>query len=412
MKNPIKIEQVGHNIHSKNKNLPSGKMLKVDKSSEIQVDDRKIILEHLIHGSIGIDSPKVFLQLIDQYPREPFLHRYYADLLLKSRLNDTAAKSYGTAAELFIEAGMMLQAIVAKIFQWRIRVPIHQEAQLFISDLKNCSFKDTRLNNFFARLSPLEMISFFSIFEMVKFPAGYRVKTPGDAENDLFFIVSGQIRDSIYLTVENTRKVYRRPTILLSENDFFGDIYPFDEEKRCPSYIETVSHAELVRIPKLKLIKTCRNDFNIELGLIELLKIRSECVEQDLYHRIRNAPRYKVEQQLDVHIYPEDPNTPPASLIGYSQDISIGGMGIILDPDSINSSFNDSNFCKSLNNAKTKICLLVETLSINISGKVVWNQQVLYDGQKTLAIGVQFDEISPKTGGILLSLLNNLEPDY
>jgi c-di-GMP-binding flagellar brake protein YcgR len=115
---------------------------------------------------------------------------------------------------------------------------------------------------------------------------------------------------------------------------------------------------------------------------------------------------------LNVEIYPEGSNNSPVSLTGYSRDISIGGMGIVLEPYSIDGSNNDPGFFNVLNQAKIKICLPVETLSINISGKVVWNQQIMYDGQKTRAVGVQFDEISPKTAGVLLSLLNNLEFDY
>jgi CRP-like cAMP-binding protein len=145
---------------------------------------------------------------------------------------------------MFTEAGMMLQAIVAKIFQWQIRIPAHQEAQLFLTDLKNCSSKEMRLNRFICKLSSLEMISLFSIFEIVQFPAEHVLIKPGDNEDDLFFIVAGQIRDSIYLTVEDRRKIFRRPNILLSENDYFGDIYPFDQEKKSQSYVETISHAE------------------------------------------------------------------------------------------------------------------------------------------------------------------------
>jgi c-di-GMP-binding flagellar brake protein YcgR len=155
-----------------------------------------------------------------------------------------------------------------------------------------------------------------------------------------------------------------------------------------------------------------RNNRNIESGIIEFLKIRSQCIGQDLYHRIRNAPRYKVKKQLNVEIYPEGSNNSPVSLNGYSRDISIGGMGIVLESHSIDGSNNDPSFFDVLNHAKIKICLPVETLSINISGKIVWNQQIMHDGQKTRAVGVQFDEISPKIGGILLSLLNNLEFDH
>ncbi|NIV99306.1 cyclic nucleotide-binding domain-containing protein, partial [Candidatus Saccharibacteria bacterium] len=79
-------------------------------------------------------------------------------------------------------------------------------------------------------------------------PAGKVVKEIGDPEDHLFFIVSGRLKDSIYLTLQNERKVFRKPTLTLSENDYFGDIYPFNKEQRSQSYIETLEPVELVKI--------------------------------------------------------------------------------------------------------------------------------------------------------------------
>ena len=93
----------------------------------------KSIPEHIVDGSIVIDSIEAFSSILKQFPKHPALLKKYADLLFRQDLLDLAAKSYGEAAQLCIESSRMLQALVAKQQQWLIRPPSKKEIHLFLS---------------------------------------------------------------------------------------------------------------------------------------------------------------------------------------------------------------------------------------------------------------------------------------
>ena len=110
-----------------------------------QLINQKTIPEHIIDGSIGIDSIEAFGSILKQFPNHPGLLKRYADLLFRQDLLDMAAKSYGQAAELFIESGKLLQALVAKKLQWLIKPPPNKEIYQFLASLGQGSFEDTPL---------------------------------------------------------------------------------------------------------------------------------------------------------------------------------------------------------------------------------------------------------------------------
>ena len=68
------------------------------------------IAAQIIDGSIKIDSKAEFENVLELFPKDPALIRAYADLLTTKGEPRMAADSYGDAAGLFIESGMMLQA--------------------------------------------------------------------------------------------------------------------------------------------------------------------------------------------------------------------------------------------------------------------------------------------------------------
>jgi len=298
--------------------------------------DRNTI-EHVIDGSIVINSIDLMLDILKKYPAEPDLVRIYADLILKYKMHEAAAKAYNRAAILFLNSGKMLPAIVAKISQWHIEMPSDQHVKSFLSELdsNNNHNRELPIGHFFSKLSIHELKALCSLFENIRLPDGQVVKEIGDTEDHLFFIVSGRLKDSIYLTLQNQRKVFRKPTLTLSENDFFGDIYPFNKEQRSQSYIETLEPVELVRIPKEKLMRICRKYPNIELGIIDLLSIRSITDKEAPVDEIRRETRHKFTLRLELEIYPEYAPDQAIYLEGDSEDISIGGMSINIDPTNI-----------------------------------------------------------------------------
>ncbi|MCK5206326.1 MAG: hypothetical protein KAR15_20730 [Desulfobacterales bacterium] len=46
---------------------------------------------------------------------------------------------------------------------------------------------------------------------------------------------------------------------------------------------------------------------------------------------------------------------------------------------------------------------------LKISGKIVWSREIVQNGTKTSAIGMQFDEMSPKIRGLLFALFSSLD---
>lgn len=381
----------------------------IKKSSTSQLKIDKNTVEHIIDGAIVINSVELMLNILKKFPAEPNLVRIYADLLLKNKMPEAAVKAYNRAAKLYLDTGKILPAIVAKISQWHIEMPSDQHVQSFLTELNRNNNKTLPLGHFFSKLSIQELKALCSLFENIRVPSGHVVKQIGDTEDHLFFIVSGQLKDSIYLTLQNQGKVFRKPTLVLAENDFFGDIYPFNKEHRSQSYIETLEPVELVRIPKEKLMRICRKYPNIELGIIDLLSIRSLTNSDEPSDMIRQESRHKFILSLQLEIYPEHSPDQAIHLEGGSEDISIGGMSIIIDSTSVGDSTPISDLDKTIPNAKINVSVVTHTLLLKISGKIVWSREIVQNGTKTSAIGMQFDEMSPKIRGLLFALFSSLD---
>ncbi len=381
----------------------------IKKSALHQFKIDKNTIEHIIDGSIVINSIELMLEILDKYPDNPELVRIYADLLLKNKMHDGAARAYNRTAILFLNSGKMLPAIVAKISQWHIEMPSDQNVKAFLTELDSNQNKKLPIGHFFSKLTIHELKALCSLFENMRLPANQVVKEIGDPEDHLFFIVSGRLKDSIYLTLQNQRKVFRKPTLELAENDFFGDIYPFNKEQRSQSYIETIEPTELVRVPKEKLMRICRKYPNIELGIIDLLSIRSLSDQEESPEIIRKETRHKFSLMLELEIYPEHSPDEAIYLEGASEDISIGGMSITVDHSKISEPWNISTLYESATNAKIYVSVVTHTLLLKISGKIAWRREVVHSGAKALAIGMQFDEMSPKIRGLLFALFNSLD---
>jgi CRP-like cAMP-binding protein len=383
------------------------KFIKKTSSKEFKIDENTV--EHVIDGSIVINSIDLMLDILKKFPAEPHLVRIYADLLLKYKMHEAAAKAYNRSAILFLNTGKMLPAIVAKISQWHIEMPSDQHVKSFLSEFDKNHNRELPIGHFFSKLSIHELKALCSLFENIRLPAGQVVKEIGDPEDHLFFIVSGRLKDSIYLTLQNERKVFRKPSLTLSENDFFGDIYPFNREQRSQSYIETLEPAELVKIPREKLMRICRKYPNIELGIIDLLSIRTMTGKEVSSEEIRKETRHKFTLRLELEIYPEDDPEQAIYLEGDSEDISIGGMSINIEPANIREPLTIPSLEKTFSTSRINVSVVTQTLLLKISGKIAWHREIVHNGAKTLALGMQFDEMSPKIRGLLFALFNSLD---
>ena len=363
-----------------------------------QISRQINLAQHIIDGSIAIDSTKTFQSILQIFPKDPALHKAFADFLVRKKSRTNAVKVYSKAAKLYIDTGMILQAIVCKRIHWRLQKPSPQDARLFIQTLRQGNYHETPLNLFFDRLSYPELIALINRMDLLRLSAGQMIKKIGDEETDLYFIVSGNLKATTYRPLKDEADEQKKSTVFLTENDFFGDIYPYTEVKNSQSYTETIGRTELVRIPKKKMIDVCRKYPAIELGIIDLLKARARGDDEGILRMVRKTDRHKFPVKMNLEIRPGGADNHPIVLDGCTKDVSVGGMCIVLD-----SKFSAlGSVYEQFQNAQIQISLPSEALTISVSGNIVWSNEVKYEGEKTVALGIQFDEMTPKLSGMLV----------
>ena len=365
------------------------------------------IAAQIIDGSINIDSTSEFENVLQIFPNDPALLRAYGDLLAVKNSPDVAAQSIGKAARLFIDSGMMLQAIVSKSLQWKINPPSNpREIKEFFATIKKAVFQETPVNAFFHKLEYQALVAILFPLVKIRLPAGRIVKKAGDEENHLYLVVSGALRATSYQPVEvKGDTVYKKSTLHLSENDFFGAVYPFEEKQLSKSYVETITQTELIKIPKINLMKVCVKHPEVEEALIDLFRSQSGIEEKEELHLDRIGDRQEIPIKVHLQIHPQSNNEQPLSLSGYSKDISIGGICVVL-----NSEYRSiPSFEDCVKGAGVQISLPNEGLSLNVKGTVIWSRRINIEEETTVALGMRFYKMSPKARGMMLGFANNLE---
>jgi len=367
----------------------------------------KGIISPIIKNDIVPHSSEILHKLLKKFPKQSGLIRIHADQLKKNKVLTGAAGLYSKAAKLFLGKGKISAAIALKIMQWRISSPTKAEVENFLLNLAQVARDDIPLKPFFSQLNFQESIALFSPFEIIHLPPNHTVKKVGDLEDSLYFVISGTLKDSMYHAIDNREKVYREPNLYLNENDYFGDIYPFDRDKKSSSYVETKSQVALLRISKGKLRKICTQYPKIEYGLLNLLKVRSKVFTNDSHEKLRDARRIQMKLEMGIEILLNGSQNTSIYLSGFSSDVSIGGIRFILDEISLSSSSEIASFAKGIKNAKVQVNFPIEDLNVSIPGKIAWLSTVLHEGRKTTALGIQFDKMSPKLKGLLMMFFNS-----
>ncbi len=364
-----------------------------------QIDKQSGIVSRIIDGSVTIDSIAELETLLKAFPNNPWLHRVFANLLKRDKLFYAAADEYGTAAKLFIEADMTLQAIVSKIFEWRILKPSDHEEKAFYLSLREGRYKNTGVRNFFIKMRYPEMIAF--IIELVprNFPAGSMVKKFGDEENTLYFVVSGALEETIYHRIEKGGRVQKKTTKNLVENDFFGEVYPFEEENVSRSAIETITRVEFAKISKSSLMTICRKYPNVKPLVEGLYESRLGSDEKGLLRTVRKTVRHQLPTQVNLKIFPDEPGKAPLDVAGFTEDISLGGARVVLSKD-FESGHLDTLAGK---NVKIRINLPIAFVSLSILGTTAWSKSVSLHGKTTAVVGIQFKEMTDTDRRLLQS---------
>ena len=319
------------------------------------IDMRDSAVTRIIDGSITIDSLSEFENLLNIFPDNPRLHRVFADFLAQEKSFD-AVDSYRILADLFTKAGQTLQAVVSKIFEWRLAKPSHQEEQEFYSDLHKGSSKEVPVQRFFAGLAFEQLIAFMNELTPRYIPEKVRKKTKKD----------------------------------LIENDFFGEIYPFEEEKVSQTVIKTIPRVELAEISKSMLTKICRQNPDVEPLIDRLYQARLESDEKEFTKIVRKTVRHQLPTQINLKVFQDHGDRAPLELSGFTNDISLGGASVILGATyQIGHSFNLIG-----RNVKIQICLPIESIAINMLGTIVWGKDVPLEGKTTVIVGIRFKEMT------------------
>ena len=364
------------------------------------------IAAQIVDGTIQIESIEEFENILKLFPDDPELQRVYSDLLLKRQMPEAAAQSYAKAAKLFIESGMMLQAIVAKSLQWKISTPSDlNEARYFLSVLKKGSYQQMPVNSFFNRISTPAMLAMFYNLVKVRLPAGTIVKKNGEGEKDLFFVVSGALRETIYQPVQAGREMlYKKVNLNLAESDFFGNVYPFDQEKLSQSYIEAITQVELVKISKAHLMKICRKYPDVEQSILDLIESRPDAGQEKTMLTERKGGRLHLPLNVSVHIDKDPSGGHPLVFNGHSRDISIGGICVAINE----LAEVTATFSKIIKNASVQVSLPSEAMALNVSGTIIWSREMQLDDEKAFLLGIQFKKMSPKLKGMMITFADSI----
>ena len=362
-----------------------------------RAEKQNSIVNRIIDGSITIDSVKDFENLLKAFPGDPWLHRFFADFLEREKSFYAAADEYGTAAELFIEADMIMQATVSKILEWRILGLSYQEGQDFYSSLCETRSKNKGVQQFFIKMTYPELIAFMSLLVIRHFPEGSIMKQFGGEEIGLYFVVSGAVEETIYHRLEKGGKIQKKSSKNLMENDFFGEIYPFEKDKISTSTVESMTPVEFAKISKPNLLKICRKYPNVKPLIHELYQSRLESHEERFSYTVRKTVRHQLPTQVNIKIFGDEAGKAPLDLSGFTENISLGGACVVLDANDITAHFRNLVG----NQVQIQIYLAIAFVSLSILGTAVWSKEIFLEGKKRVVLGIQFEEMTDKNRRLL-----------
>jgi CRP-like cAMP-binding protein len=364
----------------------------------------KTLPDFILEGSITINSVDAFNSILRLFPAMPELIRMQADLLAGRNHREAAASHYDQAARLFLCSGKLLQAIVAKVLEWRIIRPSRQSMLKFHLAVEVAAHVESPLDRFLQGLVPQERMAVFAQFERFWVSAGQAVKKPGDPENSLYLIVSGKLKESLFQTVDQKPGIRRESNRLLTDGDLFGEIYPLHEAALSKSFVDAVARSELVSIPKRRLIQICWKYPKVEQGVIRLCRLRAETRSESLSDLARKGERYPVPAAMSVQIMPRNEKEKSIVLNGYTQDLSVSGMSFIVETDCLDGSPDLSAMALDIAERKASVTLAAKEISITITGQVIRCRRAVVNGNRTLVLGIQFAEIPPRLRGAFFSI--------
>jgi CRP-like cAMP-binding protein len=338
-----------------------------------------------------------FENIVKIFPDDPGVYRAFADLLVQKKFFEAAANAHRKASRLFVDLGMMLQAMVAKILEWRIVQPTHREGRAFHAALRRGNFQESLLQAFVTQMTYPEMVAFMANLVRLRFPPGRKVKRFGDKERDLCFVVSGALKETTYDTLPEGKRGREQSSADLVENDFWGRVYPFENEMFSESDVETITHVELVKISGDRLKAVCGKYPHVESLMKGLYGARTDASEEKTSKKVRKTTRHQLPTKVRAKIFPEEADKSPLVVDGITEEISLGGACLILG----------ARYRKETSeefvgkNVKIEMDLPEVDKSLNVLGTIVWSKEVSQDDETGTAVGIQFKEMGDEDRAVL-----------
>ena len=357
------------------------------------MENQDSIAKRIVEGSLTFDSVQDFEKTLAIFPNNPGVHRAYGDMLAGTKDLDAAVRAYHKACRLFVDQGMMLQALVAKILEWRLAPPSHDKARRFHATLMRIESGDLPLKGFITQMTYPEMIAFMMKLVRVRFPAQRRIKKCGDVENHLYFIVSGVLKETSYPPTEQGANQGNGINTDLVENQFFGRIYPFDQQRRSQSDVETITPSELVKISSERLQGICKQYPKLETLVKALYEEKDQAPGTDTSPAVRKTTRHQLPTKANIKIFFKGPNNSPLVFDGFTEDISVGGTCFVLG-DTYRSGPPGELVGAT---AKLQVSLPNAGASLNILSNIVWGKEITGQNGTSVALGLQFKDMDHHT---------------
>jgi CRP-like cAMP-binding protein len=354
----------------------------------------RFLAGQIAEGIITLDSVSDFQSILQKFPENPALYAAYADLLVRRKRFDTAADAYGRAAELFLRERRLLAATVYRVLEWRLNKPAREAALRFHEQLCEMDRSGPPIHGFLTRLSFPEWIAFTNRIARRRLDAHQKIKKIGDIESALYLIVSGVVRDTRILPLQGQEPVPPKEYRYLSENEFFGTVFPFEEEHISGSYAETLTIVEMAVISRRRLREACRKYPGLERALVALLESSADEKRKAVRSQGRKADRRLLPVRIRLQLGGSDPGD--GSYEGFTRDISVGGVCALLEAEGRDPSVFSGE-------PTVRVRFLGAPVSLEVEGRIAWSRPVeTAVGKKTPAVGIQFRNLTPKMAGLLM----------
>ena len=358
------------------------------------------IIEDLNKGTVTITKMEDFNEVLAEYPDSPFVNRLVADFLKKKFSFSNAIKRYKKTYRLFMDDGETLHAISALMELWGIVTPVTYDFRSLHSQLRRRESNNSALDECFAAMSYQELRTILAKLDKTRVKTGGIVQHPGEPEETLYFVVSGELIKSQPKS-ENNDDVADH---FLLPNDHFGKDHPLNIKGPASYQIKAASESELLKITKDDFLAICSEHPALKDGLAKLFMNQQVPEEAKPDKFSRRTARHDMAIKLSLEIFSPEPGRQTTNAKGFTSDISLGGTQVIVDPK-YRAILDDD-----IGNRKImlRVSLQDESISVLIIGKIVWHEETEIDGEQTRTLGIQFDDTQPRVRAAMIFFITAL----